>query len=116
MKDLLSWFTLKHTPGVGNYNFKRLLDRFGSPEKVFTASSAELTKIEGISGRIAAAVRARKLPAFVKKDLDIAAEKNIKIVTMTDNNYPSLLLQLPDPPPVIYVYGFLDNNMRSIKP
>jgi len=114
MKDLLSWFTLKHTPGVGNYNFKRLLDRFGSPEKVFTASSAELTNIEGISGRIAAAVRARKLPAFVKKDLDIAAEKNIKIVTMADNNYPSLLLQLPDPPPVIYVYGFLDNNMNSI--
>jgi len=114
MKDLLPWFTLKHTTGVGNYNFKRLIDRFGSPEKVFTASSKELTKIEGISGRIAEAIKARRLSSFVKKDLDTAAEKNIKIVTMADDSYPPLLLQLPDPPPLIYVYGFLDNTMNSI--
>lgn len=114
MKDLLPWFALKHTPGIGNYSFKRLLDRFGSPEHVFSASSEELVRIEGISSRIAAAVKVRDISDYVKRDLDIAAQKNVKIVIMTDANYPSLLLQLPDPPPIIYVYGSLDGDMNSI--
>lgn len=114
MKDLLPWFALKHTPGIGNYSFKRLLDRFGSPEHVFAASPEELIRIDGISSRIAAAVKVRDISDFVKRDLDIAAQRNVKIVIMTDANYPSLLLQLPDPPPIIYVYGSLDGDMNSI--
>jgi DNA processing protein len=114
MKDLLPWFTLKHTPGIGNYSFKKLIDRFGSPEDVFAAPHEDLTKIEGISSRIARAIKDRSISDFIKKDLDIAAHKNIKISIMTDNNYPSLLLELPDPPPIIYAYGSLDGNMNSI--
>jgi len=33
---------------------------------------------------------------------------------MADTNYPALLLQIPDPPPFLYVYGFLDKSINNI--
>ena len=43
-------------PGVGEKTAKRMLSKFGSPSKVFTASSTELAKIEGLGG-----ARAKKI-------------------------------------------------------
>jgi len=37
-------------PGVGEKTAKRMLAKFGSPLKVFAASSTELAKIEGLGG------------------------------------------------------------------
>jgi DNA processing protein len=34
-------------PGVGNLLFRRLVERFGSPEAVFTADDAELLAVQG---------------------------------------------------------------------
>lgn len=45
---------LSNLPGVGPKLAKRLLDHFGSLRKVFSASAAELTLVEGI-GRVKAA-------------------------------------------------------------
>jgi len=114
MNDLLPWLTLKHTPGVGNYSFKRLVGEFGSPDRVFGAPLEELTRIEGVSPRIAKAIRACKRTDSVRKDLELATEKNVTILTMADSVYPPPLLELPDPPPVIYVYGSLEGCEKSI--
>lgn len=43
-------------PGVGEKTAKRMLTKFGSPSKVFAASSTELAKIEGLGG-----ARAKKI-------------------------------------------------------
>ncbi|MFZ5568833.1 MAG: DNA-processing protein DprA [Thermodesulfobacteriota bacterium] len=104
---LLPWFTLKHTSGIGNHLFKRLLDRFGTPESVLAADSAALEGIEGVSSRLVREIKARKLAPEVKKDLELVLENKIKIVTMCDPGYPPLLLQIPDPPPFLYVRGSL---------
>src|SRR3989344_5413538 len=44
-------------PGVGEKTAKRMLTKFGSPLKVFTASSTELAKIEGLGGAKAKKIR-----------------------------------------------------------
>jgi len=114
MKTLFPWFALKGIPGIGNHLFKRLLDRFRSPGLVFEASQEDLLQVDGITPRIAAAIKAYKIPEIVKKDFDLVMKKGYQIVTMSDPAYPSLLLQIPDPPPFLYVVGSLGNSIKNI--
>jgi DNA processing protein len=110
----LPWFTLKYVPGIGNHLFKRLIERFGSPEDVFDASTAMLLEVEGISPRLISALRQAKLPEEAQKDLDRVVRKGYRILCMTDPDYPSLLREIPDPPPFLYVSGTLDASEHSL--
>jgi len=112
--NILPWFVLKSVPGIGDLLFKRLIHRFNSPELVFEATREDLVEVEGISPRLAAAIKQRKIGDSVKKDLDLVMQKRYKIVTMTDTEYPPLLLQIPDPPPFLYVFGRLNGSIRNI--
>jgi DNA processing protein len=112
--NILPWFALKSTPGIGDLLFKRLINRFGSPELVFKATREDLVEVEGITPRLAAAIKQHKIGDSVKKDLDLVMQKGYKIVTLTDTEYPPLLLQIPDPPPFLYVYGRLNDSFRNI--
>lgn len=114
MNTLFPWFALKGVPGIGNHLFKRLLDRFRSPDLVFEASQEDLLQVDGITPRIVAAIKANKIRERVKKDFDLVMKKGYQIVTMSDPAYPSLLLQIPDPPPFLYVLGNLCNSIKNI--
>lgn len=48
-------------PGVGEKTAKRMLEKFGSPLKVFSASTAELAKTEGLGG-----ARAKKIKKMLE--------------------------------------------------
>jgi len=114
MEKILPWFFLKSVPGIGNHTFKRLIDHFSSPDLVLRASHEELLRVKGITHRLVSAIKQHKLPDRVKTDLDVAIQKGYRIVTMADSQYPPLLLQIPDPPPFLYVYGSISNSTRCI--
>jgi len=114
MENILPWFALKSVPGVGNLLYKRMINRFKSPEAVFGASHDELAQIEGVSERLAAAITRHRTPDHVKKEIDLVSEKGFGIVTMKDPDYPPLLLEIPDPPPFLYVSGILDGSSNNI--
>src|SRR3972149_3818326 len=54
---LVFYAALCSLPGVGKKTAKRMLAKFGSPLKVFAASSTELAKIEGLGGAKAKKIR-----------------------------------------------------------
>lgn len=114
MEEILPWFFLKSAPGIGNYIFKRLIDGFGSPEKVLAARDAELEAIEGMSRAQVRRLRAHRLPDRVRQDIRLVRQKEIRIVTMKDPDYPELLLQIPDPPPFLYLQGRLEQKTSAI--
>ncbi|MGD8982091.1 MAG: DNA-protecting protein DprA, partial [Desulfobacterales bacterium] len=68
MDNILPWFTLKSVPGIGDLLFKRLIDRFNSPELVFEATQEDLVGVDGITPRLAAAIKQSKISGSVKKD------------------------------------------------
>jgi DNA processing protein len=103
--SLYWWLALNRIPGVGQVIFKRLLDRFGSPEKVFQAGRRELLEIEGIrKNSVQAILRFRQDPG-IEKELDLLDRLGIGILVLTDPLYPSLLAHIPDPPPFLYYRG-----------
>ena len=114
MEKVLAWFKLKSVPGIGNHLCKRLLERFCSPERVFEASQADLLEVDGLTPRLAAAIKSHRIPAAVQKDIELVMQKGYDIITQADDDYPPLLLQIPDPPPFLYVYGRLDSSIANI--
>ena len=105
MEKFLPWLALKSVPGVGNLIFKRLVDRFKSPEAVFQASSGELGQVSGMSQRLARQIRRYRVPGWVHAELELAARKGYRIITLLDPDYPALLHEIPDPPPFLLKEG-----------
>ncbi len=108
------WFALKSIPGIGNILFKRLIDKFSSPQKVFVASIQQLVQISGISESLALKIKSFKFKEAIRKEIDHVIEKGFHIVTFSDMNYPPLLRQIPDPPPFLYVSGELLQQSQNI--
>ncbi|GBC60778.1 DNA protecting protein DprA [Desulfonema ishimotonii] len=111
---LLPWFILRSVPGVGNHLFKRLLDRFGTPDRALDASVEALAGVDGITARLAAVIRQHTETAAVRRETEDLSRSPYRIVTLTDPDYPGLLLEIPDPPPFLYVYGDMGNCSRNI--
>jgi DNA processing protein len=114
MERLLPWFTLAGVRGIGAHLFKRLVETFGSPEAVLAAGVDSLCAQGKISLPLAGAIVAQKTPQGVRADLAAAQAAGVRIVTYTDADYPALLRQIPDPPPLLYVLGSLAASALSI--
>lgn len=107
MEKILPWFHLKSVPGIGNHLFKRLIDRFGSPQAVLEASAAELLEVEGITPRTVSALHSQGLPNSAAAELEDALRRGLQLIPLTHADYPPLLREIPDPPPFLYVRGDL---------
>lgn len=103
------WIALKSVKGIGYVSFPALVDRFGSPAAVFSASFFDLQQTEGISSRIAAAIVNFGDWDNVKAELELIHKNKVKIITYHDELYPQQLLNVYDRPPYIYVRGSLCN-------
>ena len=102
-KDSEYWLALSLVPGLGNDSCRKLLLHFHDPQRIFSATHSELSRV--ISSKLARSItegvdRNAILPAL--KWLD---EKQNHLVTLGDTDYPRLLLQIPDPPLLLYVKG-----------
>ena len=115
MEYLIPWFNLKHVPGIGNLLFKRLLDRFSTPQQVFEASREDLLAVEEISPKITAAIAGQRRAGHrFEAELDAIANSDCRILTCNDADYPRLLNQIPDPPPYLYVRGRLEPTPPAV--
>jgi DNA processing protein len=114
MDHLLSWLLLKNVPGVGNHLFKRLIDQWTTPEIVFSQSIDNLMSVQGISKRLAAAILKKQSADKAKEEIDRAHNFGISLLCLNDDHYPSLLKQIPDPPPILYVYGTLEPSESCV--
>lgn len=114
MSALRPWFALKSVPGVGNLLFRRLIERFGSPKAAMAADGADLVAVQGVNAHLADKIRDHRVPSAVERELDAIQRKGIGVVTQSDRGYPPLLLQIPDPPPFLYVYGSLPTDGLNV--
>lgn len=99
------WFALRSVPLVGNVLYRRLLERFGSPEAALSASDADLASVRGVSAAVLASLRRHDPRPFAEAECERVRRAGIRIVTIRDPDYPPLLLQIADPPPYLYVKG-----------
>ncbi len=97
------WLRLTLIPGLGNAALRKLLREFGSPERVLAARRAELQRL--VAADIAAQITAGGNADGAQQALEWLADSANSIVTLAEADYPQLLLQTADPPPLLYVKG-----------
>lgn len=112
--NYLPWFIVKSIPGIGNHLYKRLIDRFKTPENILAAKAAELKTIRGMSQKAITGI----VHCTVKKKAEIALATvlrgKIRVVTMNDPTYPPLLREIADPPPFFTFQGELNADLPCI--
>lgn len=109
--SLKAWLALSLTRGLGGESARRLLQEFGSPEAVFAASTGSLKTI--VKADIAAEIAKGIDETGLAPALEWLQDGNNRIVTLADGEFPQSLLNIPDPPLLLYVKGRLDLLNRS---
>jgi DNA processing protein len=99
------WFALKSVPLVGNATFHRLVKHFGPPQKVFESSQAELTASRVVTQAVAASIASHDYRPFAESECLSVEKHGVRIIDFLSSEYPPLLLEIPDPPPFLYVKG-----------
>jgi DNA processing protein len=100
---LASWLQLTLTPGFGAATIRRLLAQFGLPENVLAARRAELAKFAG--AQAVQELDSEPVARAVERALAWLAQPGRAVVTLADAAYPRLLLEIADPPPLLYCHG-----------
>lgn len=108
--ELAAWLRLALTPGVGDASARKLLAAFGLPQAVFAQSRAALSQVVGAAAVEAlqteppdtAAQLALTLAWMAQGD---SASQHRRVLTLADASYPPALLQIADPPLMLYVAG-----------
>jgi DNA processing protein len=103
MDDLRDWLWLTLRPGVGPTAQRALLAAFGLPGKVLQAGRSAIRSVVG--AEIADQLLAPPDTDLVDSALRWCAEPGNHILTLADPGYPQSLLDIPDPPVLIYVKG-----------
>lgn len=102
-RDLEPWLQLALLPGLGDAAFRRLLVTFGSPEAILGAGHAALSRV--LDAKLASLIcegGAREGLAAISGWLD---DPNNHLIPFADSAYPAALLQIPDPPTLLYAKG-----------
>ena len=111
--ELQAWLRLALSPGIGNTTARKLLAAFGSPQAIFEQSSATLRQLG--SDKLASSLRSMPpgLAAQLKTTLDwLQAESDRRIAVLGDAAYPAVLLDIEDPPLMLYMLGTLANRTQ----
>ena len=112
MEDKFYWLALSLVQGVGAILFKRLIEALGSPRNVFEASPETLQQVEGVGAKTAYHIKTFFKTDILRKQLQLLEKHRVQIITLGDSNYPELLRNIFDPPPVLYVKGTFSERDR----
>ena len=115
--ELRAWLRLGMTDGVGNDAARKLLACFGSPQAVFDQTEAALSQV----------VTPKQAQALLSVPNELAVQcvrthqwlmyqpdtHNHALWTLGDPHYPAELLQLADPPLMVYVMGQTERTLGN---
>lgn len=103
---LASWLTLSQIAGLGNESFRRLLKSYGSPENVFLISHSELSQVvkPSVAQEISLGINLK----LVSQTESWLEDKINRVLCIGDDAYPRSLLNIIDPPLLLFVKGRIE--------
>lgn len=99
------WLAMKQIPHIGPGRFRILLERFGTIHNAWNAPTHEL--VSALDTRSADQLFALREHLDVSVLYEKSTRNDVRISCWTDPDYPSLLREIPAPPPLIYYRGQL---------
>ena len=99
------WIALSSIHGIGTQTFCLLLNAFGNPANIFSANFKQLSEV--VSEKIASEITQGINHDALADSLLWLSQANNHLVTLADSDYPKALLEISDPPPLLYAKGNL---------
>ncbi len=96
---------LSQLPGIGPATLSNLLDALGSASRVLGASDDQLRCVSGIGPKLVHTIRHAADYVDVNRILDWCETRCVTVVGSDEATYPQALLELPDPPSVLFIDG-----------
>ena len=112
--ELKYWVAFRRVPSIGRARFLKLLSHFESMREAWHASSDALRKagLESKSVRAISTVRSKIDP---DAEIEHLQDSGVAAYTWEDEEYPALLKEIYDLPPVLFVKGkLLAEDQRGV--
>ena len=112
---LASWLQLTLTPGLGAAALRGLLKKYGLPQEILARKRSDLAS--HIAPSALEALDSHAVQTSVERALEWAQAAGHSLITLADEDYPRALLEITDPPAVLYAAGrveLLRNEMLAV--
>ena len=118
--ELAAWLRLALTPGVGAGTARRLLAAFGLPGDVHRQSQAALEQVASTAQAAALREEPAELASLLQTtwhwlESTVPGGMHRRIVTLGDPAYPASLLEIADPPLMLYLLGAPDFDLTQLE-
>src|SRR3954471_11983850 len=106
---------LNMLPTIGPVRLRKLLEVFGTPERVLIAKRDELRKADGIGREVTDQISNWESIVDLAAELKRIREFGANVITQQSPEYPKSLREIHAPPIVLYVWGELqDRDQHAI--
>ncbi|HMF92199.1 MAG TPA: DNA-processing protein DprA [Candidatus Angelobacter sp.] len=109
--NTLYWLALALTPGLGPTRGRKLVEHFSKVEDIFQASLTELEALH-LQAQSAQHIALGKSLELAHEEYAKAVAAGIRILSREDQDWPSRLSEIYDPPLVLYVRGNVETLAR----
>lgn len=107
MNDRDAYIALNMMEKVGPVRVRALVEALGSAGAIFSADKADMVRVPGVGEEFARAIVEQRETVDVDAEIAGAAQSGARIIALTDEEYPSSLREIHDPPLALYVQGEL---------
>jgi DNA processing protein len=101
------WLALALTEGLGPTRIKKLIEHYGTAERVFHCTLTEL-EATGMRAVSAQSIATGKSLELAQEECGKAVEAGARIISLSDPEYPSRLKEIYDPPVILFVKGSVE--------
>lgn len=109
------WIWLASIEGLGPVKKFALLNKFETAKRIYNATEKEILKVDGMSDKIVQNMQKAKDAKLLEKYEKYILKNDIKIINISDDNYPAKLKNIYAPPITIFAKGDISLlNSKSI--
>lgn len=114
--DLMKyWIWLASVEGLGPVKKFALLNKFETAKRIYNATEKEILKVDGMIDKIVQNMQKAKDAKLLEKYEKYILKNDIKIINISDDNYPVKLKNIYAPPITIFAKGDISLlNSKSI--
>lgn len=114
-QELKYWIAWNKIKEIGPVRFSRLVQHFSSLEEAWrnNMNTSEIKKLLHLGEETLNRIEVEKREINPEQEWDLLEKRNIKVITIQEDDYPAILKNIYSPPPVIYYQGDFSAIMKN---
>ncbi|MFP3595776.1 DNA-processing protein DprA [Chryseobacterium sp. SIMBA_029] len=113
-EEYLYAIALRECSFIGDINFHKLVQTFGSAKETWEKAKKEYNRLDGIGRKTVSDIGNTEHLKFAEKELQFCEKNSIQIKLRHLSEIPQLLNECDDAPAILYQKGTLDDHFQKI--